>query len=517
MRRLLKHAWLGLLLAAGSAESAPPVDRALAVKSFREQHATAILTELADFLALPNLATDAPAIRKNAEHLKAMLERRGLAAELLESPGSPPAVFASRTVAGARRTVVFYAHYDGQPTDATQWVSPPFTPTFLSGPREAGGQPLPWPGTPAPLPPEARLYARSASDDKAPIVALLAALDALEAAGVPPSVNLKFFFEGEEEAGSPHLGEMLRAHAARLAADAWLFLDGPAHPSRRLQVVFGARGVMGLELTLYGPTRALHSGHYGNWAPNPAVALAELVAGLRSSDGEIKVAGFYDSLRPLTPADRAALAALPDPDAELRAELGLAASEAGNARLAERILLPALNVRGLEAGRVGAAAANAIPTVARASIDFRLVPDQTPEEVRRLVEQHFVGLGWHLLHEEPDLATRLAHPKLLRLDWEGGYRAVRTPLDLPLSRAVLAVASHAAGEKVLAVPMLGGSLPLYHFEDVLHAPLVIVPIVNHDNNQHAANENLRLANLWQGIDLFAALLAELGGAWEGSP
>ncbi|HRC88366.1 MAG TPA: M20/M25/M40 family metallo-hydrolase, partial [Thermoanaerobaculia bacterium] len=187
------------------------------------------------------------------------------------------------------------------------------------------------------------------------------------------------------------------------------------------------------------------------------------------------------------------------------------------ARLAERILLPALNVRGLEAGRVGAAAANAIPTVARASIDFRLVPDQTPEEVRRLVEQHFVGLGWHLLHEEPDLATRLAHPKLLRLDWEGGYRAVRTPLDLPLSRAVLAVASHAAGEKVLAVPMLGGSLPLYHFEDVLHAPLVIVPIVNHDNNQHAANENLRLANLWQGIDLFAALLAELGGAWEGSP
>ena len=502
------------VLAATTATPAPAAQVVQEVRPHRTAHEREILGELAGFLRLPNVwneAKDAD-VRANAAHLLHVLERRGIASRLLEAPSSPPAVFGELKSPGATRTVVFYAHYDGQPVDPAAWATPPWEPTLRTGPLESGGSPIDWAHASLPLDPEARLYARSASDDKAPIVALLAALDALRASGRAPAVNVKLFFEGGEEAGSPHLGELLRRHAEALRADAWLFLDGPVHQTRRPQIVFGVRGTMGLELTLYGPSRALHSGHYGNWAPNPAALLTHLLAGLRSPDGEILVPGFYDSTRPLSEADRAALAALPSPDADLRRELSLASTEAEGALLAERILRPALNLRGIAAGKVGEQAANAIPTEARASIDFRLVPDETPEEVRRLVEAHLVAKGYHLVHGEPTREERAAHvPRLVRLDWEGGYRAVRTPLDQPFARQVLAVATDAMGPEVLAVPALGGSLPLYHFADVFpEAALVIVPTVNHDNNQHAANENLRLQNLWDAVELFAALLVGLG-------
>lgn len=492
-----------------SVPSATPSPLIADVRGYRLAHEREIVGELAELLRLPNVADREADIRANANHLLGQLEKRGLTARLLESPGSPPAVFGELGSPGATKTIVFYAHYDGQPVDPARWASPPWEPALYDGPRESGGKPLDWKTAPMPFGPEWRLYGRSASDDKSPIVAILTALDALRARGRRPSVNLKLFFEGEEEAGSPHLGELLRRHAALLTADAWLFCDGPVHQSRRPQIVFGVRGSMGLEITTYGPSRALHSGHYGNWAPNPGIVLADLLASLRSPEGEIRIAGFYDSVPPLTEADRRALAALPDPDDDLRRELALGATEANNARLAERILLPALNLRGLSSGKVGSEAANAIPTEARASIDFRLVPNQTPEQVRKLVEAHVAARGFHIVHTEPTREERLAHPRIVRLDWEGGYRAVRTPLDLPISRRVLAVASEAAEQSVLAVPILGGSLPLYHFEDVLGAPLVVVPMVNHDNNQHAANENLRLQNLWDGIELYAALMVGL--------
>jgi acetylornithine deacetylase/succinyl-diaminopimelate desuccinylase-like protein len=346
-------------------------------------------------------------------------------------------------------------------------------------------------------------------------VGLLTALDALTAAGVAPSINLKFFFEGEEEAGSPHLEEMLRRHGDRLKADAWVLCDGPVHQSRRQQVYFGARGVTDLEITVYGPLHAPHSGHYGNWAPNPAVVLAHLLATLRDTDGRIRVTGYYDDVRPLTAEERQALADVPDVDADLRRAFGLAATEAGGARLVERILLPALNLRGIEAGRVGAAAANAIPTEATASIDLRLVPDQTPEKARRRIEAYLREQGWQIVHDVPDAETRRRHaPRLVRLEWGSGYPPARTRLDLPISRAVVRAIEEATGGPVYRLPTLGGSVPMYLFTERLGVPVVGVPTVNHDNNQHAANENLRLQNLWDGIEVYAALIARLGDLLE---
>jgi acetylornithine deacetylase/succinyl-diaminopimelate desuccinylase-like protein len=486
------------------------------IAAWRAPREAAIVRELSELLAIPNLASDSVNIRRNAALLLRMLESRGVKARLLEAPGSPPAVYGELAAPGATRTVVFYAHYDGQPVDTGRWASRPWSPVLRDGPLSGGAREIPFPAEAARFDPEWRIYARSASDDKAPIVAMLAALDALRALSIRPSVNLKFFLEGEEEAGSGHLHAMLTRHAETLKADLWLFGDGPVHQSRRPVVSFGVRGVMGIQLAIYGPARPLHSGHYGNWAPNPNVMLAHLIASLRDEEGRILIERFYDDVRPFSAEQRAALAAMPRVDEQLMGELRLGRTEGAGASLAEQVSRPGLNVSGISGGRTGSAAANVIVPEATAYLDFRLVPDQRPERIRSLLEAHLAKRGYYVVHEDPDSATRRAHPRIIKLTGDGGYPATSTALDLPVSRAVIRAAEAALGTAIIVEPPLGGSLPLYQFQEVLGSPLIMVPIVNHDNNQHAENENLRIKNLWDGIALYAGLLAMLGAEWRGA-
>jgi len=404
--------------------------------------------------------------------------------------------------------VVFYAHYDGQPVTPSQWSSDPFQPLMRSNALTGQSKDVDWRSASPPFDPEWRLFGRAASDDKASIVAFLAAFDALTATRTSPSVNLKVFWEGEEEAGSAHLGKVLRDNKKILQTDLFLIGDGPVHQTRRPAIYFGARGSMGLEATIYGPLRALHDGHYGNWVPNPAALAATLIAEMRDADGKILIPGFSDGVRALTPAERDALKNLPPVEDELKSEFGIAAPE-GNESLAASIMRPALNVRGIKSGQVGDAAANAIPINAAISIDFRLVPDQTPAAVKASVEHFLTAHGWTLVSGEPDIATRLSSARLVRLEWESGYPGLRSDMSSPAAKAVIAAANKAARAPVVVVPMSGGSVPLYLFAEVFQAPIIGLPIVNHDNNQHAANENLRLQNLWDGINTYAALMAEL--------
>jgi acetylornithine deacetylase/succinyl-diaminopimelate desuccinylase-like protein len=516
LRSTLVSAVLAVLWAA---PAAPAADLRSTVRSWRAAHEKEIVGELMDLLALPNVATRVADVERNADRLTEMLKRRGFAvSRLTAAPGTPPALLGDLRVPGAKRTVVFYAHYDGQPVDQKGWLSDPFKPLLRTGPLGDGVKEVDLATVQGRLNPEWRLYARSASDDKSPIVAILSALDALRAAGVQPSVNLKLFLEGEEEQGSGHLTAILRQNLGLLKADAWILCDGPVHPSRRMEVFYGARGVAGLDLTVYGPLRPLHSGHYGNWAPNPAVTLAHLVASLRDEEGRILIPGFYDDVRPLNAAEKAAVAAMPPVEERLRDELALGRTEGSGARLQERLMDPALNVDGLRSAEVGEGAANAIPTEARVAIDFRLVPDQTPQKVRERVEAFLRGRGWTLVTEAPSPETRRAHPRVARVAWSLDYAAARTDMSLPVSRAVAAVVDRAIDPAVagsaIQVPMLGGSVPMVLFTETLKVPVIGVPIVNHDNNQHGINENLRLQNLWDGIEVFAALMAELGREWR---
>lgn len=472
-------------------------------RGWRTAHEREILAEFSDFVAIPNLATDAPNIARNAEAVRALCEKRGLVEQLLTIEGAPPVVVADLPAPGAKQTIAFYAHYDGQPVDPARWTSEPWTPVM----RDAQGHDVDWRKAKA-IDPEWRLYARSAGDDKAPIIAMLAALDALREAGVTPAVNLRFVFEGEEEAGSPHLAAYLEKYSEVLRPDGWILCDGPVHQSRRMELFFGARGIAEVELTVYGPSKGLHDGHYGNWVPNPAAALAHLIASMRDENGRILIEGFYDDVRPTTAAEQNALARIPNIETELRQQFQIGSTEGDGKALNELLMQPALNIRGLEAGHVGAQASNTIATEAHASIDFRLVPDLTPDSIKPLVEKHLTAHGYYIVHEEPDASTRLAHAKLVRVQWGSGYPPARTALDLPLSVQVGEIMS-ATGHDPVRLPTSGGSIPMYLFQRPNDTPVIGLPIANHDDNQHAADENMRLQNLWDGIEVYAALFSTL--------
>jgi acetylornithine deacetylase/succinyl-diaminopimelate desuccinylase-like protein len=471
---------LALLLLA--AEAGLPAKAGQAARAWRQAHQQQILADFMELLAIPNVAADLPNIRRNAAWISRYLEKRRIQTRLLEIEGAPPVVYGERRTAGARTTVVFYVHYDGQPVEPRMWTNQdPFKPEIRDG----------------------HIWARSASDDKAPIIALMAALDALDAAGIAPTVNLKFFFEGEEEAGSRRLAQYLAKHKDLLAADLWIFCDGPVHQNRQQQIVFGARGVTGLEITVYGAKRELHSGHYGNWAPNPAMLLAQLLGSMKDANGRVLVKDFYQGVLPLSESEKRALAAVPRFDQQLQDELWLARTE--GERLDEMIQAPSLNIRGLASASVGAQSRNVIPERATASLDIRLVKGVDHRVAVNRVIEHIRAQGYFVTDQEPGAATRRAHPRVARVVSAGGYNAARTPMDLEISQRLIRAVEQARGP-VVKMPSLGGSLPLFVFEEILKTPFIVVPIANHDNNQHGHNENLRLENLWDGIETMAALL-----------
>ena len=486
-------------------DTAPPaaVD---AAREFRTAQQAIILSEFARFLRLPNVADDLANMRRNAQFIREAFARRDVALEVLSIDGAPPVVTGSIDVPGAERTIGVYVHYDGQPLDESRWTHDPWTPTLYTAAMHAGGETQPFPEQGERVDPEARLYARGAGDDKAPIIALLTALDALEQAGIAPKSNIVFLFDGEEERGSPHLGEYIQAHRERFEpVDLWLFCDGPVHQSRLPQIVFGVRGVTGMEITVYGANRPLHSGHYGNWAPVPGQVLANLLATMKDRDGHVTIDGFYDTVEPLNDAEQAAIEALPLVDRQLMHELALART-VGEQRLERRLLLPSLTIRGLASGNVGDKARNVIPSTATAALGVRLVKGNDPERMLDRVEAHILDQGFNIVRETPSDEVLRAHPRVARVVRGAGYPAARTPMDQPLAAQVVQAARDASGQQVLRVPTLGGTLPLFRFEQVLGKPAIIVPIANHDNNQHAPDENIRLANLWYGVDLYAALL-----------
>ena len=479
------------------------------VRDYRRAHERQTIDEFTRLLAIPNVASDRENIRRNAEFIREMMQRRGLNPRLLEAKtrDTPPAVYGEWKVAGATRSIILYAHYDGQPVDPKQWTaSPPFQPTWRSARMDNGGQVVTLPAG-GDINPEWRIYARGASDDKAGVVGILTAFDALKAHDATPSFNIKFLFEGEEEAGSPHLGEIIDLHRDLLQSDAWIICDGPVHQSGRKEVVFGARGDQNVDLTVYGAKRPLHSGHYGNWAPNPAMTLARLLASMKDESGRVTIAGWYEGVEPLGEAERRAIAEAPAYDDQVRAELGLAKNEGDGKSLMELINQPSLNINGFSSGDVGALARNVIPTTATAVLDLRLVKGNDHlGQVQHLID-HIRKQGFYVIDRDPTDAERKEHALIAKVTARaGGYNAERTRMDLPISVAVINAVQSTSKDTIVKMPTSGGSLPLKIITDRLQTVTISVPIANYDNNQHAENENLRLQNLWDGIETLAAVM-----------
>jgi acetylornithine deacetylase/succinyl-diaminopimelate desuccinylase-like protein len=480
------------------------------VRDHRKANEQRMLREFLSLLSIRNIASDNENIRKNAGLIMEMMKQRGLNPRLLEAqtPNTPPAVFAEWTTPGATRTLILYAHYDGQPTDPKQWTgSLPWEPVIRSAALEAGGRTISDDGPTHAINPEWRIYARSASDDKAGVMTILSAFEALKAKGIELTSNIKFFFEGEEEAGSPHLGEIIKAHKELLDADVWIICDGPVHQSGKKQVVFGARGDTNVDLTVYGAKRPLHSGHYGNWSPNPAFALAQLLASMKDAEGRVTIASWYDDVEPLGALEQKAIAEAPQYDQELETQLGLARTEGAGKTLLELLNIPSLNINGFGSGDIGSLARNVIPTTATAVLDLRLVKgNDHHRQVQRLIE-HVRKQGYFVIDREPTNEERLKYPRIATIVARaGGYNAERTRMDLPISLSVTEAVQSTSQEPVVRLPTSGGSLPLSIITDNLKTVTISVPIANYDNNQHAENENIRLQNLWDGIETYAALM-----------
>lgn len=501
----MKRCYVAVLISIASLTAqAQTNSAALAARQWRMQHERPILDEFETLLAIPNIATDRANIERNAETIAKMMEKRGIAAKLVSVAGANPVVFGEIRTPGATRTIVLYAHYDGQPLDPKEWASPPFTPTLRDKRVEDDGQTIALATAATPFNPEWRLYARGAADDKAPIVAMMAALDAIRAAGLKTKSNIKFVFEGEEEAGSANLAKILAANKELFKGDLWLVCDGPLHQTRRQSIVFGARGISTLDITVYGPRGELHSGHYGNWAPNPAMMLVQLLASMKDANGRVLVDHFYDGIEPLSQTERRAVEEAPNVDAELMREFWLGSTENAPKTLAELITLPSLNIRGMASSRIGNQASNVIPSTAMATIDMRLVKGMDPRTAADRLIEHIRRQGFFVVDQEPSAAIREAHAKVALVIRRQGENPHRVSMDLPIAQELIRTVESARGP-VVKIPNSGGTDP-DAAEEVLGMPEISVPIGNHDNNQHSYNENLRLQNLWDGIELMAALL-----------
>lgn len=501
MKRLLLL--FGLLPAVLQAQSDPAVQ---AARQWRQQHERAIVDEFVGLLSIPNVAADRDNIRRNATAIAAMMGRRGIAASLLDAPDANPVVFGEIRTPGATRTIAFYAHYDGQPLDPKEWATPPFAPALRDRAMESGGKVIPLPAAGTPFDPESRLYARSSGDDKAAIVVMMTALDAMRAAGLTTHSNIKFVFEGEEEANSTNLEKIFTAHRTELAADLWLVCDGPVYQTRQQSIIFGARGIAAVDVTVYGPRVELHSGHYGNWAPNPAMQLVRLLASMKDDSGHILVDHFYDGIQPLSATERRAIADAPAPDAGLMREFWLGSTDSAPKTLAELITVPSLNIRGLASGRTGSQAAGVIPSSATAALDIRLVKGMDKDATFARVVNHIRKQGFFVVDAEPSADVRKSHPKVARVTMRpGGYNSVRTSMDLPISQEIIRTIERARG-KVVKIPNMGAGVPLDIFAGTRGVPAIVIPIANHDDNQHSFDENIRMQNLWDGIELMTALL-----------
>ncbi len=495
-----------MLFASGGAGAAEAPD-ADTIRELVDEARLPSLNFYREFLSLPNVASNPDDIERLVEWLEPAFESRGFAVQRLRTAGND-SLYAERRVAGAEKTVLVYLQADGQPVDPSAWAQEdPFEPVLKAPTADGGYVEIPWDSVEESWEPEWRVFARSAADSKGPMAQFLLAIELLDQAGWQQDYTIKVIVDTEEELGSPNLAPAIRANTELLAADFLLIFDGPPHASNRPTVSFGARGMVGLTLTTYGPRVAQHSGHYGNFTPNPGFDLARILASMKDANGVVTVDGFYDGIA-IDEATRQVLEAVPDDEEAILESQGLARRDEVAPTLQESLQYPSLNIRGLASAWVGDEVRTIIPPTATAEIDIRLVKESNAERLVGLVRQHVEGLGYTVLDRAPTDAERLEYPRIVTLTYRYSYGAFRSPYDSAAGRMSRAGLTALYGEPPVLIRTMGGSIPISPIVDALGIPAAIVPSVNIDNNQHSPNENLRLGSFYDGLARLMAVLAE---------
>lgn len=472
-----------------------------------ERHTVQSFRLFYELLSLPNDAHYPADIEKNVQWCEQAFAKRGFTTRRLTTP-SVPLLLASRSFRNAAKTVLIYLQLDGQPVDPSKWnQESPWKPVLKEQDKQGNWHIIPWEKLHEGYNPDWRIFARSASDAKGPVAAFLAALDALKELNAEPNYNLKVIMDFEEELGSPHLPDAVNQYRKELAADRMIILDGPRHFSNLPTLSFGARGICEMTLTVYGPRRPVHSGNYGNYTPNPAMRLAQLLASMKDADGRVTIPGFYDGVT-LTPEEKAILKQVPDDEHAIRNFLGIAQPDKIGENFQESLQYPTLNIRGLNALYVGQEARTLIPNNAVAEIDIRLVPSSHAERLAGLIINHIKQQGYYLTEAEPTEEERAQHPRLASVSYRVSYGPFQTPFDSETGKWLTRALNRAFGKDPVRIRMTGGSIPVSPFVNALNIPAVAVPTVNPDNNQHAENENIRVGNYAEAVKSFLYILLE---------
>ncbi|MCO6358804.1 M20/M25/M40 family metallo-hydrolase [Roseivirga pacifica] len=466
-----------------------------------------VATDLKDFLSIPNNALITGHAENNLAYLKKEFEKRGFTTELLPTV-SKTAFFSSLNVAKAEQTVLFYMHFDGQPVDPTKWLQEDAYKPVLKERTADGWEEVSWNVMEEGYDDELRVFARSASDDKSPITMFLQAMDILKDRKQLPKFNVKVILDPEEEQGSKGMPDAVDKYREKLTADHMVILDGPIHDSNQPTLVFGCRGIATFELTVFGPRLPQHSGHFGNYAPNPALRLSQLLASMKSETGVTTIPGFYDGIG-LTPEIRSILAAVPDDTVQIKKRVGIAETDKVGKNYQEAMQYPSLNIRGMSSGWVGDEARTIVPDKATATIDIRLVPETDGNRLVGLVKQHIEDAGYYIIEgREPTEEERMKYGKIIRFDYDADqtWKAFNTPINSPTGQWLYSTLKEAHNEEVARIRLAGGSVPIAFFVNGLGVPAILVPVVNPDNNQHSPNENLRLGHYKNGIKTALAIL-----------
>jgi acetylornithine deacetylase/succinyl-diaminopimelate desuccinylase-like protein len=468
------------------------------------QHGLSILTDL---VSMPNDAFYPEQIEVNIAWCENQFDQRGFSTERLKTAGIP-LLLVEKKQPGATKTALFYFHVDGQAVDRSKWFQPdPYIPVLKTQNTKGEWEIIPMEKLKGEYNPDWRIYARSSSDDKGPIAMFLTGWDALAEVGISPDYHVKVILDFEEEQGSPLLPKAVIDYKDKLVADLMLIMDGPRHTSNEPTLSYGARGISEITLTTYGPKLPQHSGHYGNYAPNPGFLLAQLLASMKDGEGRVIIPGYYDGIE-FSDLEKAIFAAVPDDEAAINTRLGLGRTDQVGQTYQESIQYPSLNIKGMRSGWVGPEARTIVPDIALAELDIRLVPESDPNRLFALIEKHIQGQGFTVLDHDPSDEERMNYRKIVKMTKLISYQAFRTSMDSDAGAWLRKVMNRAYGKDPVQIRISGGSIPISPFVDALGIPAVTIPTVNADNNQHSPNENLRLGNYKEGIYAIMSVLTE---------
>ena len=468
------------------------------------------MDEFVEFLSYPNDSSFSEDIYNLIEWTKNKFKSLDFLMTELET-SSIPLLLAEKKIHDDLKTILIYLHLDGQPVDITRWnQEDAFKPVFKKNENgifiEDDWNKIASYNYSELDDKDIRIFARSSSDAKGPVMMLIQALKFMKLKNIDQEFNIKLIMDFEEEIGSPSLPSAVEVHKEKLESDALLIFDGPQHASGLPTLNFGNRGISSITLKTYGPIVPQHSGHFGNYAPNPVFRMSNILSSMKDENGIVKIKGYYDGIN-ITDEVKEYLDAVPDNEDEMKDKMEFKTPESVGNSYQEAIQYPSLNVRGIRSGWVGSEVRTIVPSECIAEIDVRLVIETDGYKLHDLIKKHIESLGYIVTDKEPSKEMRLKYDKIVRFNSRVSYPAFRTDINSDLGIWLKDVMVKTFGKEPVLKRTSGGSVPISPFVNTLNIPAVGVPTVNKDNNQHSPNENIKITNYIKGIETFIGILS----------